>query len=576
MSSRAVCRPSEAGLFAVVLGVSVALIAGCSKPEPQAQAADLIIRNGMIYDGRGGEPYEGDLAVKDGKVAAIGDVSAYASESVVDAKGLAIAPGFINTLSWAGEALIHDGRGMSDVKQGVTLELFGEGSSYGPLTPAMKEEIKKQQTDIRYEIEWDTLGEFLDFLVEKGVSVNVGSFLGAATIREHELGFDDVTPTPAQLARMQELVRAGMREGALGIGSSLIYAPGTYAKTDELIAITKAAAESGGAYISHIRSEANKFLEALEELLTIARETGAHAEVHHMKAAGRANWPKMQEAIAKIEAARAEGVAITANMYPYTAGATGLDAAMPTWVQAGGLDAWVKRLKDPKVRRRVLKEIRSGGEDWESAYLASGSPDRVVLIGFKSEKLKPLTGKTLAEVAKLRGTTPEDAMIDLVIEDHTRISTAYHMMSEENVKLGLSQPWVSIDSDEAAMAPEGVFLESMPHPRAYGAFARFLGKYVREEKVATLPDAIRRLTRLPAESFKLRDRGCIDPGCHADIVIFDASAIADHATFADPQKYATGVSHVFVNGVQVLKDGEHTGAMPGQVVRGPGWTGWKN
>lgn len=374
---------------------------------------------------------------------------------------------------------------------------------------------------------------------------------------------------------MQDLVRAAMREGALGVGSALIYAPGTYARTDELTALARAAGESGGGYISHMRSEGDRLLEALEELVGIARDAGVHAEVHHLKAAGESNWPKMRDAIARIDAARAAGLGITANMYTYTAGATGLDAAMPPWVQEGGIDAWVERLRDPAIAQRVIAEMRAPGKDWENLLYGAGSPDRVLLIGFKTEALKPLTGKTLAEVARMRGVSPEEAAIALVIEDHTRVSTAYYLMSEANVRLGLSQPWVSIDSDEGALAPEGAFLASTNHPRAYGSFARFLGKYVREEKVATLQDAIRRLTRLPAENWKLRDRGCLDPGCHADIVIFDPATIADHASFAEPRRFATGVVDVFVNGVQVLADGEHTGATPGQVVRGPGWTGWR-
>lgn len=547
------------------------LLAGAAAQA--AERVDLLIRDGTIYDGRGGPPVRGDVAVRDGRVVAFGKLQDYAAERSVDAKGLAVAPGFINTLSWATESLIHDGRAMSDIKQGVTLEVFGEGSSMGPVNDRIRQEMLKTQTDIRYDITWSTLGEYLEFLVKKGISPNVASFVGASTVREHEIGYDDRPPTPAELARMQELVRQGMREGALGVGSSLIYAPASYAKTDELIAITKAAGEFGGGYISHMRSEGDRFLEALDELIRIAREANVNAQVYHLKAGGQKNWPKMRQAIERIEAARKSGLHITADMYPYTAGATGLDASMPPWVQEGGLDAWVERLKKPDVRKRVIEEMRNP-EGWESLYHAAGSADKVLLIGFKTQKLKPLTGKTLAEVARMRGVSPEEAVIDLVIEDHTRVGTAYFLMSEENVKLGLSQPWVNIDSDAEAPAPEGPFLLSNPHPRAYGSFARFLGRYVREEKVTTLQDAIRRLSRLPAETLKLRDRGCLDKNCHADIVIFDPAKIADQATFERPHQYATGMVHVFVNGVQVLRDGEHTGAMPGQVVRGPGWTGW--
>jgi N-acyl-D-amino-acid deacylase len=540
-----------------------------------AERVDLIIRNGVIYDGSGGAPVRGDVAVKAGRVVATGKLQDYSADKEVNVNGLAVAPGFINTLSWSVESLIYDGRGMSEIKQGVTLEIFGEGNSMGPVNDRVREEMIKTQGDIRYDVTWKTLGEYLDFLTKKGVSPNVASFVGATTVRENVVGFDDVAPTPAQLKQMQDLVRQAMREGALGVGSSLIYAPASYAKTDELIALCKAASEFGGGYISHMRSEGDRFLEALDELIRISREAKVHAQAYHLKAAGQKNWPKMAQAIAKIDAARKEGLPITADMYAYTAGATGLDAAMPTWVQQGGIDGWVAQLQKPDVRKKVIAEMRDPNAKWESLLLAAGSPDRVLLIGFKTDKLKPLTGKTLAEVAKMRGVSPEDAAIDLVIEDHTRVGTAYFLMSEENVKLGLSQPWVNIGSDAEASAPEGPFLLSNPHPRAYGTFARFLGRYVRDQKVTTLQDAIRRLTRLPAESFKLKDRGCLDKGCFADIAVFDPAKINDLATFDKPHQYAVGMVHVFVNGTQVLRDGEHTGAKPGQVVHGPGWTGWK-
>jgi N-acyl-D-amino-acid deacylase len=540
-------------------------------PALAAEQVDLLIHNGVIYDGTGRDPIKGDVAVRGDRVVAVGKLQDYQAKQKVDAKGLAIAPGFINTLSWATESLIHDGRAMSDIKQGVTLEIFGEGASMGPVNDLIRKEMIKTQTDIRYDITWTTLGEYLEFLTKKGISPNIASFVGATTVREHVLGYENRAPTPAELARMQELVRQAMREGALGVGSSLIYAPASYAKTDELIAITQAAGEFGGAYISHMRSEGDRFLEALDELLLIAKEAKVPAQIYHLKAAGQKNWPKMQQAIDKIEAARKSGLKITADMYSYTAGATGLDAAMPTWVQEGGIDAWIDRLKKPEIRARVLKEMRDPNAKFESLLLAAGSPDRVLLIGFKTEKLKPLTGKTLAQVAKMRGVSPEDAAIDLVIEDRTRVSTAYFLMSEENVKLGLSQPWVNIDSDAEAPAPEGPFLLSNPHPRAYGTFARFLGHYVRDQNVTTLQDAIRRLTSLPASTFKLKNRGCLQSDCFADIVVFDPATIKDRATFDKPHQYATGVQHVFVNGVQVLRDGEHTGAKPGQVVRGPGY-----
>ena len=561
--------PPHARLFCL------ALLATFACGIDAAERVDLIIRNGVIYDGSGGAPVRGDVAVKAGRVVATGKLQDYSADKEVNVNGLAVAPGFINTLSWSVESLIYDGRGMSEIKQGVTLEIFGEGNSMGPVNDRVREEMIKTQGDIRYDVTWKTLGEYLDFLTKKGVSPNVASFVGATTVRENVVGFDDVAPTPAQLKQMQDLVRQAMREGALGVGSSLIYAPASYAKTDELIALCKAASEFGGGYSSHMRSEGDRFLEALDELIRISREAKVHAQAYHLKAAGQKNWPKMAQAIAKIDAARKEGLPITADMYAYTAGATGLDAAMPTWVQQGGIDGWVAQLQKPDVRKKVIAEMRDPNAKWESLLLAAGSPDRVLLIGFKTDKLKPLTGKTLAEVAKMRGVSPEDAAIDLVIEDHTRVGTAYFLMSEENVKLGLSQPWVNIGSDAEASAPEGPFLLSNPHPRAYGTFARFLGRYVRDQKVTTLQDAIRRLTRLPAESFKLKDRGCLDKGCFADIAVFDPAKINDLATFDKPHQYAVGMVHVFVNGTQVLRDGEHTGAKPGQVVHGPGWTGWK-
>lgn len=557
--------------IASVVIAKIVLFLGLAGAVSAAEQVDLIIHDGVIYDGSGGNPVRGDVAVRGGRVVAVGKLSGYQSRQKLDAKGLAVAPGFINTLSWATESLIHDGRAMSDIKQGVTLEIFGEGASMGPVNEIIRAEMLKTQGDIHYDITWTTLGEYLDMLVKRGVSLNVASFVGAATVREHEIGFENRAPTPAELARMQDLVRQAMREGALGVGSSLIYAPASYAKTDELIALSKAAAEFGGAYISHLRSEGKRFLEALDELLLIAREAGVPAQVYHLKAAGKQNWPKMQLAIDRIAAARKSGLQITADMYSYTAGATGLDAAMPTWVQEGGIDAWVERLKKPEIRARVIEEMRDPNAGFESLLQAAGSAERVLLIGFKSDELKPLTGKTLGEVAKLRGVSPEDAAIDLVIEDHTRVGAAYFMMSEENVKLGLSQPWVNIDSDAEALAPEGPFLLSNPHPRAYGTFARFLGHYVRDQRVTTLQDAIRRLTSLPAGTFKLKHRGCLQQECFADIVVFDPAAIEDHATFQQPHQYASGVQHVFVNGVQVLRGGEHTGAKPGQVVRGPGY-----
>lgn len=445
----------------------------------------------------------------------------------------------------------------------------------GPLNDAMKQQMVEEQGDIQFDVAWTTLGEYLDHLVERGVSTNVASFVGATTVRVHEVGYEDRPPTADELARMQELVRQGMREGALGVGSSLIYAPAFYAGTDELVALAAAAGEYDGMYISHMRSEGNRLLEAVDEVIEIARRAGVPAEIYHLKAAGQSNWGKLDQAIAKVEAARAEGLAITADMYTYTAGATGLDAAMPPWVQEGGHDAWAERLRDPAIRARVAEEMRTPTDEWENLLLAAGSPDRVLLVGFKQDSLKYLTGRTLAEVAEMRGTSPEETAMDLVVQDDSRVGTIYFIMSEENVRKKIRQPWVSFDSDAASLAPEGAFLESNPHPRAYGNFARLLGKYVRDEQVIPLEEAIRRLTLLPATNLKLRRRGALRQGFYADVIVFDPATIQGHATFEQPHQYATGMVHVFVNGTQVLRNGEHTGATPGRVVRGPGWTGWE-
>ncbi len=545
-----------------------ATLAGCAHLRAEC---DLLIRNGTIYDGSGGAPFTGDIAVLGDQIVGVGNVTGVTARRTVDARGLAIAPGFINMLSWATESLLHDGRSQSDIRQGVTLEVMGEGWSMGPLNPQMKEAIAKDQGDIKYPVEWTTLDEYLRFLVSRKISCNVASFVGPETLRIHEIGHEDRAPTAAELARMQALTRTAMREGALGIASSLIYAPGFYAKTEELIALCKVAAEYDGLYISHLRSEGNQFIEALDELLTIAREAKIRAEVYHLKAAGQANWPKLDAVIAKIEAARASGLAITADMYTYTAGQTGLDAAMPPWVQEGGYSDWADRLRDPAIRARVRHEMSTPTDKWENLYLAAGSADRVILVGFKNEKLKPLTGKTLAEVAKLRGKSPEDTAMDLVIEDGSRVGAVYFLMSDENVRKQIKLPWVSFCSDSPSLAPEGVFLKSSTHPRAYGTFARLIGRYVRDVKLIPLADAIRRLTSFPAENLRIKQRGWLRPGYFADIVAFDPARVQDHATFEQPHQYSTGVAHVWVNGEQVLRDGEHTGAKPGQVVRGPGW-----
>ncbi len=534
---------------------------------------DIIIRGGTLYDGSGSAPVVSDIAIDDGIITVIGSLDEARGRTEVDATGLAVSPGFINMLSWATESLIEDGRAMSDILQGVTLEVMGEGNSMGPLSDAMKAEIIAQQGDITYEIEWTTLGEYLEYLVDRGVSLNVASFLGAATPRVYVLGNADRAPDAVELARMRELTRQAMEEGAMGVSSALIYAPGFYAKTDELIALSQVASEYNGMYISHLRSEGNALLEAFSEFLTITRTAGIRSEIYHLKAAGQANWSKMDQLIRRVEEARAEGLEMTADMYTYTAGATGLDAAMPPWVQEGGLDDWIARLKDPAIRRQVITEMTTPTTEWENLYLAAGSAENLLLVGFRNDDLKHLTGKTLAEVASERGTSPEETAIDLVIEDESRVGTVYFLMSEENVMKQIALPWVSFCSDAGAPATEGAFLQSNPHPRAYGNFSRLLGKYVREEGVIPLEEAIRKLTSLPAHNLRIRNRGRLSEGFFADVIIFDPAMISDHATFSDPHQYATGMVHVFVNGVQVLRDGEHTGETPGMVVRGPGWTG---
>jgi N-acyl-D-amino-acid deacylase len=537
----------------------------------RGQEYDIVLRGGTILDGSGGPPKVGDVAIKRDAIAAVGDLGAAKGRQEIDVRGLAVAPGFINMLSWAPDSLMADGGSQSDIRQGVTLEIFGEGESYGPANSAYKAEMIKRQGDIRFDITWDTLDEFLRALEKRGVACNVASFVGAATVRANVIGFDDRPPTPAELERMRALVDKAMAEGALGVGSALIYAPGSYASTDELVALCEVAAKHGGMYISHLRSEGSRLLEALDELIDISRRAKIPAEVYHLKAAGQSNWSKLDHALRKIESARAEGLKITADIYPYTAGATGLDAAMPTWVQAGGLDAWIARLKDPAIRARVVREIASPGDTWENLYNAAGSAEEVLLIGFKSESLKSLTGKTLAEVARLRGKTPEETIVDLVIEDGSRVGTIYFLMDEGNIRKELARPWVSIGSDEGSLAPEGVFLKSNPHPRAYGAFARVFSRDVREQRVIPVEEAVRRMTGLPAENLKLDRRGRLQAGCFADVVVFDPAHIADHATYGRPHQFATGVVHVLVNGTPVLERGEPTGARPGRVVRGPGW-----
>jgi N-acyl-D-amino-acid deacylase len=551
----------------------VSLVLFACAPDPRDADYNVIIRGGTIYDGLGGDPVVGDLAITDDRIAAVGDLAHASGGIEIDAEGLAVAPGFINMLSWATESLIEDGRGLSDIRQGVTLEVMGEGNSMGPLNASMRAEKIEQQGDIKYDIEWTTLGGYLDFLEAKGISPNVASYVGATTLRVHQVGYENRPPTEAELARMQGLVHQAMREGALGIGSSLIYAPANFASTEELIALVSVAAEYGGSYISHIRSEGNRLEEGVQELIKIASVTGAPAEIYHLKAAGKNNFHKLGKVFELIEAAQQAGLPITADMYSYTAGSTGLYATMPLWVQEGGHDAWVARLKDPDIRARVVAEMKRPTDEWENFYVGAG-PENILLVGFKNEDLRPLTGKTLQEVADEREADPAETAIDLVIEDDSRVDAVYFFMSEDNVRRKLAKPWVSFGSDAGAPAAEGVFMNTNPHPRAYGNFSRILGKYVRDEKIVTMQEAIRRMTSLPAYNIGIADRGQLSEGYYADVVVFDPEKIADQATFEEPHQYATGVWHVFVNGEQVLKNGRHTGATPGRVVRGPGWDGW--
>lgn len=531
---------------------------------------DVIIRGGMVYDGSGKAPIKADIGIIGDKIASVGDLRKSTAAQIVDASGLAVAPGFINMLSWSTESMIVDPRSLGELKQGVTTQIMGEGWSMGPLNARMKKQMKDDQGDLKYEIEWTSLSDYLNYLEKRGTSQNVASYIGATTIRMYVLGEADVQPTAAQLQQMRDLVRSEMKAGALGIGSSLIYPPAFFAKTEELIEMCKVAAEYKGKYISHMRSEGNKLDEAVDELIRIAREAKIPAEIYHLKAAGKDNWGKMDGVLKKVEAARKSGLKITADMYTYPAGATGLDASMPPWALDGGYTELFKRIKDHDTRKRILEDMRTPSDKWENLRLAAGSADNVILVGFKNEKLKPLTGKTLGEVAKMRGTDPENTVLDLVLEDGSRVGTVYFLMDEANIKKQIKVPWVSFGSDAESIAPEGVFLRSNPHPRAYGNFARLLGKYVRDEKIIPLQEAIRRLTSLPAGNLELDRRGSLKKGYFADVVIFDPKTIADKATFEKPHQFAVGVRDVFVNGVAVLKDGEHTGKFSGRALWGPG------
>jgi N-acyl-D-amino-acid deacylase len=532
---------------------------------------DTIIHNGMVYDGNGGTPFRADIGIKKDTIAFIGDLSQATAKTMVDAMGKAVAPGFINMLSWSPVSLIEDGRSMGELKEGVTLEVFGEGESMGPLNEKMKKDMQEDQPIFQYKVNWTSLGEYMQSMEKRGVSVNIASYVGATTIRTNVIGEDDREPTPLELDSMKLLVRQTMEEGALGVGTSLIYPPAFFAKTNELIELCKAVSPYGGGYISHMRSEGNKLNEAVEELITIAREAKVHGEIYHLKAAGIANWGKMDSVIRRVEKARKEGIDIAANMYTYTAGATGMTAAFPPALQDGGFGKLWQRLHDPRIREETKKAMRTNATDWENLYYGAGSAEKVLLLGFRRDSLFKYAGKSLAEVARLRHTTPEDAAIDLIIQDSSRVEVAYFLMSEKNVKKQLALPWVSFGSDAASMAPEGKFLKQSSHPRAYGNFTRVIGHYSRDEKLISLQEAIRKLTKLAASSLHISKRGELKPGYFADIIIFDPATVNDKASYEKPHQYSEGMLHVWVNGVQVLKNGEHTLEKPGRFVKGPGY-----
>ena len=543
----------------------------------QKQEYDIVIRGGTVYDGSGKPGIVTDVAINADTVAFIGDLSKAVGKAEVDGKGMAVAPGFINMLSHSWETLILDGRGQSDIRQGITHEVLGE-ISIAPMSDQMKKDSRESMEkfpDWKYDIEWTTLGEYLDYLERKGISQNISSFVGANTIRINQLGYVNRSPSPEEMERMKGLVKEAMEEGALGVTTALIYAPGNYATTEELIELSKVAAPYGGMYIAHMRSEGNNIFGAVDETIRIAREAGLPAEIYHLKMAGKDNWWKLDSVMVQIDRANKEGLRITANMYTYTAGATGLDATMPPWVQEGGINEWIKRLKTPSIRKKALKEMRTPTNKWENMLRTCGGPENVLFLGFSKDSLKMYIGKTLAEVSQAHGKSPEETAMDLVIADRTRVETAYFMMSEENIKRQIALPYLSFGSDAGSPSAEGMFLKYKDHPRAYGNFSRVIGKYVRDEKVISLEEAIRKLTSLPAGNINIKKRGTLKPGYYADVVVFDPAKVQDYATFENPHQYSTGMVHVFVNGTQVLKDGEHTNARPGRVVRGPGWVGWK-
>ena len=544
------------------------VIFSCSSPNNY----DILIKNGTIADGSGSPTYIGSVGVNADTIAAVGKLKATGTVEI-DATGLVVAPGFINVLSWATESLIEDGRSLSDIMQGVTLEVFGEGWSMGPLNGDLKKKLQlpTAQGDIKYDIDWNSLDEYLQSLTKRGISPNVASFIGATTVRINHIGYEDRAPTDQELISMQNMVKEAMEGGALGVGSSLIYAPAFYSTTEELIALCKIASDYDGLYISHMRSEGNRLLQSVDELIRIADEADIRAEIYHLKMGGKENWNKYDEVVRKIDSARTAGLKITTNMYTYVAGATGLDASMPPWVQEGGYEKWAERLKKPKIRKRVLKEMKTQTDKWENLMAAAGNSDNLLLVGFENDSLRHYTGKTLTEIAKIHGKSPEETAIDMVIADGSRVGTVYFLMSEENLKKQIALPYMSFGSDAASQAPEGVFLNSNAHPRAYGNFSRLLGKYVRDEQIISIEEAVRKLTSLPASNLKIKKRGSLIKGYFADLAIFNPETIQDHATFTDPHQLSSGMIHVLVNGKQVLENGDHTGAMPGRVVRGPGY-----
>ena len=548
--------------------ILILLIFSCSSHKDY----DILIKNGIIADGSGNPTYIGSVGINADTIAAVGKLKA-TGRLEIDATDLVVAPGFINMLSWATESLIQNGRSESDIMQGVTLEVFGEGWSMGPLNKNLKEELQlpTAQGDIIYDIDWNTLDEYLQSLVRRGISPNVASFIGATTVRINHIGYENRAPTDEELTSMKQMVKEAMEDGALGVGSSLIYAPAFYSSTEELIELSKVASEYNGLYISHMRSEGNRLLQGVDELITIANEADIRAEIYHLKMSGKENWNKYDEVVKKIDSARTSGLRITTNMYTYIAGATGLDASMPPWVQEGGYEKWAERLQDSKIRRRVLKEMTNPTDEWENLMYSAGTPDNLLLVGFKNDSLRHYTGKTLTQVAKIHGKSPEETAMDLVIADGSRVGTVYFLMSEENIKKQVALPYMSFGSDASSLSPEGVFLNSSTHPRAYGNFSRLLGKYVRDEQIISIEEAVRKLTSLPASNLKIKKRGSLSKGYFADLAIFNPETIQDHATFAKPHQLSTGMIHVFVNGEQVLKNGKHTGAKPGRVVRGPGY-----